>query len=177
LLDTCVLVPNTLYDTLLRLAEDGFYRPLWSERILEELRETLARLYPADPARFDRRVQAMVAAFETATVTGREQVSAGLDLPDPDDRHVLDPAIAGGAQAIVTVNLKDFPADRLAGRGIEAIHPDEFPRPARPEPQPRARDPRPAGGRRCGTRRWTWRGFCGPWSGAPSGASRPTTSS
>ncbi len=126
ILDTCVLVPNALCDTLLRLAEDGFYRPLWSERILEELRETLVRLYPGDPARFDRRVRAKVAAFEDATVAGWEQVSAGLDLPDPDDRHVLGAAIAGGAQSIVTMNLKDFPADRLASRGIDATHPDEF---------------------------------------------------
>lgn len=99
---------------------------MWSERILDELRETLVRLYPAEPSRFERRIRAMVAAFEDATVVRWEQVSAGLDLPDPDDRHVLGAAIAGGAQAIVTVNLKDFPADRLAGRGIEATHPDEF---------------------------------------------------
>jgi hypothetical protein len=98
-LDTRVLVPNALCDTLLRLAEDGFYRPLWSERILEELRETLVRLYPGDPARFDRRIQAMVAAFEDATVAGWERVSAGLDLPDADDCHMLGAAIAGSPVA------------------------------------------------------------------------------
>lgn len=35
-LDACVLVPIALADTLLRMAERGLYRPLWSQRILEE---------------------------------------------------------------------------------------------------------------------------------------------
>lgn len=35
-LDACVLVPIALADTLLRIAEHGLYRPLWSERILED---------------------------------------------------------------------------------------------------------------------------------------------
>ena len=37
-LDSCVMVPNALCDTMLRLAERGFYRPLWSQRILNEVR-------------------------------------------------------------------------------------------------------------------------------------------
>ena len=32
-LDACVLVPIALGDTLLRVAEKGLYRPLWSDRI------------------------------------------------------------------------------------------------------------------------------------------------
>jgi len=57
-------------------------------------------------------------------VTGYERLIETLDLPDPDDRHVLAAAIAGGADVLVTKNLKDFPADRLAPFGIEAQHPD-----------------------------------------------------
>ena len=36
-------------------------------------------------------------------------------------------AIAGGAQSLVTFNLKDFPIIRLENYGIEARHPDDFP--------------------------------------------------
>ena len=37
-LDACVLVPMPLCDTLLRLAEDpAMYRPLWSDKILQEV--------------------------------------------------------------------------------------------------------------------------------------------
>ena len=56
-------------------------------------------------------------AFEDAMVTGWEQVCAGLDLPDPDDRHVLAAAITGGGQSLVTFNLKDFPDSRLLAVG------------------------------------------------------------
>ncbi len=51
---------------------------------------------------------------------------AGLVQPDPDDRHVLAAAIAGHADAIVTFNPKDLPADALDPHLIEAIHPDDF---------------------------------------------------
>lgn len=126
-LDACVLVPNALCDTLLRLAEDGFYRPLWSRRILDEVEHAIVIVRPeADPAHAARRIQLMTETFEDAEVSGWEQVSAGLDLPDPDDRHVLAAAIVGGAQAIVTANVKDFPASALQDRGIEARHPDDF---------------------------------------------------
>jgi hypothetical protein len=49
-----------------------------------------------------------------------------LDLPDPDDRHVWAAAIKGGAQTIVTANLKHFPDDRLSTTAIVATHPDDF---------------------------------------------------
>jgi predicted nucleic acid-binding protein len=126
-LDANVLVPSALCDTLLRLAGDGFYRPLWSQRILDEVEFAVLEVRPElTVEQVRRRIQAMRSAFLDANVVGWEQVAAGLDLPDPDDRHVLAAAIAGGAQAIVTFNGKDFPQDKLAPRGIEARHPDEF---------------------------------------------------
>jgi predicted nucleic acid-binding protein len=126
-LDACVMVPNALCDTLLRLAERGFYRPLWSERILEEMKYAILRVHPdIDESRVDARIGAMAGAFEDALVLGWEQTCAGLDLPDEDDRHVLATAIKGGAQSLVTFNLKDFPVDRLESTGVEAVHPDEF---------------------------------------------------
>ena len=61
-----------------------------------------------------------------ALVSGYEHIVDQLTLPDADDRHVLAAAIHDGANIIVTVNLRDFPADTLATHGITALHPDTF---------------------------------------------------
>jgi hypothetical protein len=46
---------------------------------------------------------------------------------EPGDRHVLAAAVASGdAQAIVTSNLRHFPAAACDPFGIEVVHPDEF---------------------------------------------------
>ncbi|MFC5483211.1 hypothetical protein [Microvirga aerilata] len=55
-----------------------------------------------------------------------EELIEGLQLPDPDDRHVLAAAIASASDAIVTFNLKDFPVGTLHKYNIELQHPDDF---------------------------------------------------
>lgn len=60
-------------------------------------------------------------------VDGYQELIPALNLPDPDDRHILAAAIKASADVIVTYNLKDFPKDVLAVYEIiEAQHPDEF---------------------------------------------------
>jgi hypothetical protein len=61
-----------------------------------------------------------------ALVVGYENLISKLTLPDENDRHVLAAAIRGKAQVIVTMNLKDFPAEVLQKYDMEAQHPDEF---------------------------------------------------
>lgn len=65
-------------------------------------------------------------AFEDARVTGWESLVEGIELPDPNDRHVLAAAIRGRADVIVTENVRDFPANVLSPLGLEAVRLDEF---------------------------------------------------
>lgn len=118
---------NALCDTLLRLAERRFYRPLWSQRILDETAEAIRAVHPdITDDRIARRIGLMNATFDDALVTAWEPVCAGIDLPDPDDRHVVAAAVRGGAQTVVTFNCRDFPPACLEPLGLEAVHPDDF---------------------------------------------------
>jgi predicted nucleic acid-binding protein len=125
-LDACVLFPNVLRDTLLTLAERELFRPLWSDVILDEVRRNVLAKRNVDPAAFDRTLALMNAAFDDALVEDWQPIVIGLELPDPDDRHVLAAAIAGGAQTIVTFNLVDFPTKQLQPHHVDAVHPDSF---------------------------------------------------
>lgn len=124
LLDTCVLYPAYLCDTLLRLAEAGAYRPLWSADVLEELRRNLVKRGIASEL-VDRRVGQMTQAFPDAMVRGYESLIDGM-TNDPKDRHVLAAAVRANAEVLVTFNRSDFPPGALDTYDVVAVHPDEF---------------------------------------------------
>jgi predicted nucleic acid-binding protein len=127
LLDACVMVPIALTDTLLRLAEAELYRPVWSQKILDEARAAILEVHPGeDPGRVDARLRSMNEAFEDACVQDWEPLVEGLTLPDNNDRHVLAAAIRGDAGAIITNNVRDFPSHELDKYGLHAVTPDEF---------------------------------------------------
>ena len=73
-----------------------------------------------------RYARALLLLTQHQTAKSGESLIPALNLPDPDDRHVLAAAVRCGAQVIVTANLADFPAASLAPYDIEAQHPDEF---------------------------------------------------
>lgn len=124
-LDTCVLLPITLCDTLLRFVDAGFYRPHWSKETLDELARNLSAKFNLDPAAARRRIDHMTEAFPEALVDGYELLVPAM-LNHPKDRHVLAAAVKRGSQVIVTSNLKDFPAHALEPLDIEAQPPDRF---------------------------------------------------
>lgn len=127
LLDACVLYPAPVRDLLIETANTGVYRARWSDEIHDEWSRHLQANNPkVTPQTVARVRELMNIAVPDALVTGYESLIPTLNLPDPDDRHVLAAAIVGRADVIVTTNLKDFPSDLLAPFGIEAQHPDEF---------------------------------------------------
>jgi predicted nucleic acid-binding protein len=125
--DACVLYPAPLRDLLIRLAQSGIVRARWSDQILDEcFRSILEQRPDLKPHALARTRELMKEAVPDCMVNGHETMIDALLLPDPDDRHVLAAAIRAGAQAIVTFNLKDFPAQHLASYEVEATHPDDF---------------------------------------------------
>ncbi|MCA0043603.1 RSP_2648 family PIN domain-containing protein [Celeribacter litoreus] len=126
LLDACVLYPTVMREVLLGVAQRGLYTPLWSARILEEWARAARKIGPTGEAQARGEVALVRAAFPKAEVRRHEGLEARLYLKDENDIHVLAAAIAGGADAIVTVNAQDFPRHVLAEEGLERWDPDGF---------------------------------------------------
>jgi len=124
-LDTCVLVPAALCDTLLRLAERRLYLPRWSEQTMVELEKALIRKIGLTPAKAAKRVNAIREHFADAIVTGSETLIPAM-TNHPKDRHVLAAAVRSKAGLIATLNLRDFPDAVLSPFLVQARHPDRF---------------------------------------------------
>lgn len=124
--DACVLYPAPLRDALMRLALTDLFKAHWTDHIHDEWITALLRNKKYSRDKLLRARELMDRHVRDAKVYSYEPLIEGLDLPDPDDRHVLAAAIRCNASGIVTFNLKDFPAASLRQFDIEAIHPDEF---------------------------------------------------
>lgn len=125
--DANVLYPDILRNVLIRVAQDGLVQAKWTEQILDETFRSLLNNRPdLNPESLTRTRRLMKAAVRDCIVKGYEPLIQALDLPDPDDRHVLAAAIRAKAQVIVTFNLKDFPPTALSQWDVEALHPDAF---------------------------------------------------
>lgn len=127
LLDACVLYPAPLRDLLIQLASTDLFRAKWTQEIHNEWINALIRNRPElEREKLERTAMLMNDAIMDCLVDNYQDLIAALNLPDPDDRHVLAAAIVGKADAIITTNLKDFPVEILDQYDIEILHPDDF---------------------------------------------------
>jgi len=124
LLDACVLYPTVMREVLLSVARQGMFTPLWSARILEEWARAARKLGPEGEMLARGDVARARAAWPGALVAPRPGLEARLWLPDPNDIHVLSAAIASSADAVVTMNARDFPRATLAEEGVLRFDPD-----------------------------------------------------
>lgn len=131
-LDTSVLWPSLQRDFLLSLAVESAYRPTWSSAIHDglEFHEEVKLVKRGIPiAEAASRAATLIAAmrreFADAEVEGWEPLEGTFGLPDPDDEHVVAAAVIAGAGAIVTENLKDFPAAKIPP-GMQVLSAREF---------------------------------------------------
>jgi hypothetical protein len=125
--DACVLYPAPLRSFLIYLAMTNLYRARWTDAIHEEWMRNVEKDYPGFTRQQAERIRDLMNdAVLDPLVSGYESRIPALELPDPDDRHVLAAAIHCSAEMIVTFNIRDFPQEILKPYGIEAIHPDDF---------------------------------------------------
>ena len=126
LLDTCVLVPNPIRLILIRLADHNLFFPLWSEKIFEEWEYFVSKNATEciDATRIE--ILLMKTKWKSSLISQDTALENKLFLPDENDRHVLASAIKGGAQVLLTNNLKDFPSRVLIKFGIIPRNVDSF---------------------------------------------------
>ncbi len=125
--DACVLYPAPLRDFLMELAITDLFKARWTDAIHDEwIRNVLKNRPDLTLEQLTRTKTLMNSHVRDCLVTGYEDLILGLQLPDPDDRHVLAAAIRCNADVIVTFNLHDFPSQALQQYGVEVQHPDEF---------------------------------------------------
>ena len=125
--DASVLYPNTLRDLLMELAVRDLYRAKWTDDIHDEWLRNLSQDKPNIPLKKLYRVRDLMNEnVRDCLVTDYQWMIPNLNLPDPDDRHVLAAAIKAKAEVIVTSNLRDFPRAQLEKYDIEAQHQDTF---------------------------------------------------
>jgi hypothetical protein len=126
ILDANVLYPNTLRNLLLSLASDGLYHVKWTTEITQEWSRNLVADRPDIASKIDRLVELVNLSVQDCLVEGYEYIIPTIELPDLNDRHVVAAAVVGHADAIVTFNLKDFPAELIDKFGVDVQHSDDF---------------------------------------------------
>lgn len=108
----------------MRLATTDLFKARWTDMIHEEWIRNLEDTIPREKLEVVRGL--MDENVRDAKIEGFEFLIESLELPDPNDRHVLAAAIHSKSDAIVTFNQKDFPKEYLANFDVELIHPDDF---------------------------------------------------
>lgn len=125
LLDANVLVDAQVRDLFMTMAEAELIDLRWSGQILAEMTRALTERLGLDSDRVMRLVRAVDAAFPEAKVEGYEHLVDGLDLADPDDRHVLAAARKDECDFLVTYNDRDFPEEGANAGDVQVLTPDE----------------------------------------------------
>ncbi len=127
-LDTNVLFPMTLMDLMLSMAEDFHHDLLWSDFLLAEWERVIVR----EQRRTPEQASAITSAIRQAFPAGRiapddyETIIEAVPGPDADDRVHGAAALAGGATALITANLRHLDVDFFADHGVIVETPESY---------------------------------------------------
>lgn len=126
--DTNVLFPFSVMDLLLALTEDMIHEVIWTERLLSEWERVIVREQFRSAASASAITAAVREYFAESRVAEAAYLHLVKEMPggDPDDRHHMAAAFAGGAREILTWDRGDFPAGPLSALGLRVIDPDTY---------------------------------------------------
>lgn len=108
---------NPSADLVFNWANTDSFVWLYSEEILDEYKAVLRRMR-VRPHIIGAFVNQLRERAEKIEVRSRISVS-----PDPNDDPICNCSADGGAEYLVTLNIRDFPQDRLSAR---VVRPDAF---------------------------------------------------
>jgi predicted nucleic acid-binding protein len=107
---------------VLRRAVSGIYRPLFSNALWLEYEDVLGRsIWTGETTAGERRN--VLAALAAAGQWVKVYYGWRPNLPDEGDNHLIELAIAGGAKAIVTHNLRDLRSGELRWKHLRMLSP------------------------------------------------------
>lgn len=126
---------GVLRPLLLILARDGWFDPLWSEKIASEWKRNAARIWSVDAEKLEHAWLAMESAHPHANLSKPENTPPNWQPPplrysDTKDWHVIHTACQGTLNydqvTILTWNLKDFQKTELKRLGLSVLDPDRL---------------------------------------------------
>ena len=92
--DACVLYPAPLRDFLMQLALTDLFRAKWTDRIHDEwIRNVLKNRPDLKKEQLEKTRELMNKSTRDALVENYDTLIESIQLPDPDDRHVMAAAI------------------------------------------------------------------------------------
>ncbi len=119
---------------LLELAQEGLFKPIWSDRIGSEWRRNAARIWDIEPSLLEREWDNMQVQFASANVSrwqGNTSLPA-LKYSDAKDWHVIEAgwlakqANPDSSAGVLTINIKDFSRSELRQLGLDLWEPDRL---------------------------------------------------
>lgn len=112
---------------VIRACLESKWKPLIGQALFMEYEDVLGRgqLFRLCPLS-QRERQEFFAAFLSVCEWVEIYFSWRPNLPDEGDNHIVELAIAGGAEMIVTNNVRDFRRAQLRFPGLRIVSPDDF---------------------------------------------------
>jgi uncharacterized protein len=112
---------------ILRLCLGGRCQPLMGDKLFNEFEDVLARaqLFERSPLSSHERTE-MLGAFLAVCEWVPVFFLWRPNLPDEGDNHLVELAVAGGAETLVTWNVRDFRGGELRFPQLRVETPAEF---------------------------------------------------